>query len=118
MGQQESGGATSDEGNVQRPSDDSDPDEGEAGGGHFSKGPWLSLCSAVDCPIAEEGASDAKGGLKWGLVGLRSSAPFRAMSCFCVRRQGRLRLHRPPADARWLVPHHVLDAIFRKSSAA
>ncbi len=65
MGQQESG-AASDEGTAQRLSDDSDPDEGEAGGGHFRKGPWLSLCSAVDCPIAEEGASDSKGGLNGG----------------------------------------------------
>ncbi|CAM9793757.1 unnamed protein product, partial [Ectocarpus sp. 12 AP-2014] len=43
-----------------RLSNDSDPNEGEAGGGHFTKGPWLSLCSAIDAPIAEEGASDSK----------------------------------------------------------
>lgn len=40
---------------------DSDHDKGEVGGGHFLKGPWLSLCSAVDAPIPEDGASDAKG---------------------------------------------------------
>ena len=59
-GQQEAGGG-SDEDNHQRQSDDSDRDEGEAGGGHFGKGPWLSLCSAVDAPIPEEGASDGRG---------------------------------------------------------
>lgn len=59
-GQQEKGGGSDDD-NPQRRSDDSDRDEGEAGGGHFRKGPWLSLCSAVDAPIAEEGDSDSKG---------------------------------------------------------
>lgn len=33
----------------------------EAGGGHFRKGPWLSLCSAIDTPIPDEGSSDARG---------------------------------------------------------
>ncbi|CAN0026633.1 unnamed protein product, partial [Pylaiella littoralis] len=61
LGQQPESGGASDDDNTQRRSDEeSDPDEGEAGGGHFRKGPWLSLCSAVDAPIAEEGASDAK----------------------------------------------------------
>lgn len=59
-GQQEAGGG-SDDNNHQRQSDDSDRDEGEAGGGHFGEGPWLSLCSAVDAPIPEEGASDGRG---------------------------------------------------------
>lgn len=61
--QQESGGI-SEEDNTQRRGEEegeSDPDEGEAGGGHFRKGPWLSMCSAVDAPIAEEVASDTKG---------------------------------------------------------
>lgn len=37
---------------------------GEIGGGHFCKGPWLSLCSALDAPAPEEGASDSEGELK------------------------------------------------------
>lgn len=36
-------------------------DKGEVCGGHFSKGPWLALCSATDAPIPEEGASAARG---------------------------------------------------------
>ena len=36
-------------------------DKGEVGGGHFEKGPWLSVCSAVDAPIPEQGASDTEG---------------------------------------------------------
>lgn len=35
--------------------------KGEAGGGHFRKGAWLSLCSAIDTPIPDEGSSDARG---------------------------------------------------------
>eukprot|EP00903_Cladosiphon_okamuranus_P019218 g17672.t1 len=58
-GQQENGGG-SDEGIYHQLSDDSDGDEGEAGGGHFRKGPWLSLCSALDAPIPEESASDSE----------------------------------------------------------
>lgn len=62
MGQQQENGGASDDDNTQRRSDEeSDPDEGEAGGGHFRKGPWLSMCSAVDAPIADEGATDTKG---------------------------------------------------------
>ncbi|CAM9098599.1 unnamed protein product [Laminaria digitata] len=34
--------------------------KGEAGGGHFRKGAWLSLCSAIDTPIPDEGSSDAR----------------------------------------------------------
>ncbi|CAM9122809.1 unnamed protein product [Ectocarpus sp. 12 AP-2014] len=59
-GQQDGGGVSDDDSAQRRLSNDSDPNEGEAGGGHFTKGPWLSLCSAIDAPIAEEGASDSK----------------------------------------------------------
>ncbi|CAM9142835.1 unnamed protein product [Ectocarpus sp. 4 AP-2014] len=59
-GQQDGGGVSDDDVAQRRLSNDSDPNEGEAGGGHFTKGPWLSLCSAIDAPIAEEGASDSK----------------------------------------------------------
>lgn len=63
-----------------------DPDIGgvngeksEVGGGHFEKGPWLSVCSAVDAPIPEEGASDAE----CELIRSALSLPVR---CFKVRR--------------------------------
>ncbi|CAB1107626.1 unnamed protein product [Ectocarpus sp. CCAP 1310/34] len=59
-GQQDGGGVSDDDSAQRRLSNDSDPNGGEAGGGHFTKGPWLSLCSAIDAPIAEEGASDSK----------------------------------------------------------
>ncbi|CAM9502581.1 unnamed protein product, partial [Ectocarpus fasciculatus] len=60
VGQQDGGGVSDEDSAQRRLSNDSDPNEGEAGGGHFTKGPWLSLCSAIDAPIAEEGASDSK----------------------------------------------------------
>lgn len=60
-GQQDGGGVSDDDSAQRRLSNDSDTNEGEAGGGHFTKGPWLSLCSVIDAPIAEEGASDSKG---------------------------------------------------------
>eukprot|EP00752_Nemacystus_decipiens_P008272 g7396.t1 len=58
-GQHEGGGGANDD-NHRRQSDDSDGNEGATGGGHFSKGPWLSLCSAVDAPIPEDGDGDSR----------------------------------------------------------
>lgn len=61
VGQQDGGGDSDKEAGQQRSGDDSNPDEGEASSGHFWKGPWLSLCSATDAPIADECASDTEG---------------------------------------------------------
>lgn len=53
-------GGESDDDNDERLSDRGQS-KGEAGGGHFKKGAWLSLCSAIDTPIPDEGSSDARG---------------------------------------------------------
>ncbi|CAM9149826.1 unnamed protein product [Discosporangium mesarthrocarpum] len=33
---------------------------GEIAGGHFSKGPWLKLCDALDVPLPREGATNVE----------------------------------------------------------
>lgn len=40
---------------------DNEGRHGEVEGGHFAKGPWLSLCSAIDSPIPEEEVGEKKG---------------------------------------------------------
>eukprot|EP00904_Undaria_pinnatifida_P000390 jgi/Undpi1/10351/HiC_scaffold_29.g12801.m1 len=52
-------GGESDEDNHQR-SNDRGQSKVEGGGGHFGKGAWLSLCSAIDAPIPDKGSSDAR----------------------------------------------------------
>lgn len=37
------------------------PHGGVVGDGHFGRGAWISLCSALDMPIPQEGASEEEG---------------------------------------------------------